>query len=813
MQLPQLRRPTLQMNRLHQLVESFGTVLARTIAHRPRSAAALALLLVCSALPFAGQVRFDNTPDVFFLPNDPALAAYERFKAQFASDEYTLIQLQAPAQWTPAMIDDLRALRARLSSLPHVLKVHDIANARYVAATADGIDVGELVPRDTPAAALDERRKIALAHPYIGGRYISANGRYLAVVVESESIRGEIKYKQVLTDNFRTLLSEPRFAAYRPVLAGAPVLDADLGAIVTRENGKFGALSYLVVLVGLLCVFRSIAFSIVPLFVAAGSVVIAFGLMGALQLPMTLLTPIVPAFMVSVGIGSIVFLLSAAHTCWSEGASAAAATEAALRKVSAPSAAAVVTTAGALLAFSRSDIAPVRDVGLILGLSLPLTFVLSVLLTPVAFVFMRKRAAVATSSVLNLPVNTSRTQRYVALLDWVCEHRRAIALCTLLAAAMAAVGASQLRQDFHYLGTFKKDSELRRSYDVIDSNFHATSSMEIIVTATQDDYFRTPQALHRLERVQDALRSYHALPTRSYAMTDVVKETSQALHEGDAKAYTLPDSDAAASQYLLLFESSGRDDVAQLVSSDFRMARINVQLPNVPLSQMRMLVAYTEAALVEQFGDENVESHITGLVPLWMRINDYLAATQIESLLLSAAVVLTVMMLLSRSVVVGAAAASVNGLAVLLVLGVMGWLDIPLDPYLILVAGIAIGLLDDDTLHFIQHVRRELKSGHSVRDALRHTYVSAGLAMSYTAAVLIVAFSLYALSSLASLQKFGLLISLTVVIGIACELIVMPVVVLALGRLGFLKPVLHFQGTSDPHLDADMQSLRPARTP
>ena len=161
--------------------------------------------------------------------------------------------------------------------------------------------------------------------------------------------------------------------------------------------------------------------------------------------------------------------------------------------------------------------------------------------------------------------------------------------------------------------------------------------------------------------------------------------------------------------------------------------------------------------------------------------------TQIKSVILAFGVTLIVLMFYARSIIVGATLATVNASVVVIVLGMMALWGWALDPYTVLVASIALGVLDDDTLHFFTDIKDGLKQGLSYDEAVSKARAGAGQAMYYLAACLIAGFLIYRLSSVASLAAFGTLVALVVALGLVWEWLVMPAYLAVLHRWGWFK--------------------------
>lgn len=73
-----------------------------------------------------------------------------------------------------------------------------------------------------------------------------------------------------------------------------------------------------------------------------------------------------------------------------------------------------------------------------------------------------------------------------------------------------------------------------------------------------------------------------------------------------------------------------------------------------------------------------------------------------------------------------------------------------------------------------------MSAGDAPEAAIRATYQGAGRAMGLQTLVLVIAFLVYAFSSVASLTLFGLLTAATILVGLAAEYLVMPALLLTL---------------------------------
>ncbi len=115
-----------------------------------------------------------------------------------------------------------------------------------------------------------------------------------------------------------------------------------------------------------------------------------------------------------------------------------------------------------------------------------------------------------------------------------------------------------------------------------------------------------------------------------------------------------------------------------------------------------------------------------------------------------------------------------NIIPIVAVFGLMGLLGIPLDMGTILIGSIVLGLVVDDTIHFLHHFRRAFDTSGNTETAIRATMFSTGRALVITSIVLCGGFFTYTLSFLSSNVRFGLLSGCAVLFALAADFFLVP---------------------------------------
>jgi predicted RND superfamily exporter protein len=127
----------------------------------------------------------------------------------------------------------------------------------------------------------------------------------------------------------------------------------------------------------------------------------------------------------------------------------------------------------------------------------------------------------------------------------------------------------------------------------------------------------------------------------------------------------------------------------------------------------------------------------------------------------------------------------------------MGWFGIPLKPSTLLVFSIAFGISVDDTIHYLAKYRQELKSKNwDLKQCVILAIRESGLGMFYTSIILFCGFSVFTFSQFGGTQALGLLISLTLLIAMITNLVILPSLLLSLERK------LTTKSFEEPYFDA-----------
>jgi len=318
---------------------------------------------------------------------------------------------------------------------------------------------------------------------------------------------------------------------------------------------------------------------------------------------------------------------------------------------------------------------------------------------------------------------------------------------------------------------------VRNQTEWIDRSIGGTTSLEFLVETRRGGDLADPALLSRMERFQDYLKGVPGI-TKVISLTDMVKTLNQAFQGGRAEDFQLPDSTAAVAQELLVVE--GSEDLDALLSADRTRGRITARVAMDSSRALAHSMPEVEARMREIFG---TAAHVTptGIVYLMHQMEGYLLSSQMKTFLLAFLVITVVMAMGLRSLELGALAMIPNLLPIVFVLALMPILGISIDVGTVMIAGVALGLVVDDTTHFLYRLREERTRAVDTRDAIARSMNLSGRPIVFTSIVLSLGFSVLVLASFNPVVNFGILAGILIMLALFFDLVVLPALVGTLG--------------------------------
>jgi predicted RND superfamily exporter protein len=760
------------------------------------AAVALGVGALVTQLP---KIELDTSTEGFLHADDPIRVAYDAFREQFGRDDRILIAVEPPAVFDLAFLEKLRDFhRAIEDEVPKVQEVTSLINARLTRGDGDELVVGELLEDwpETPEA-LARVEALALGNPLYRNLLLSGDGRVTTLSIETDAYSslgleddelggfddesgaapadrafltgGE---NAEIVNAVEAIVARYQAPDFRIFVGGTPVLVETLQRAMQADMARFSLIAVAAIAVFLFVLFRRVGAVVLPLVVVILSLLCTLSLMAVAGVPIQVPTQILPSFLLAVGVGNSVHVFAIFFQRRRAGDGEEQAVAFALGHSGLAIVMTSLTTAGGLISFAAAELAPIARFGIWASVGVIIALVLTVVLLPALIAVFPMGSAPSAQA----PESQSTQRLLVRTGSFATDHATAIVLASGALLVFSMLGALQIRFSHYPLEWFPEGHFFRASTEEMDRTLKGSMFVEILADSGKENGLHDPALLDRFDamrRYAQRLQMQDIYVGKTVSLADVVKEIHQALNENRPEFYAIPRDRTLVAQELLLFESSGSDDLEDFVDPRFRIGRVTMKVPFIDAVQYAAFFDAIEHDFRQILGDR-VDFTITGVIALVGRTITAVIHSMAKTYIVAFLVITPLMVLLIGNLRIGLLSMVPNLAPILITLGVMGWFGIPLDAFTLLIGSIAIGLAVDDTIHFMHNFRRYFERSGNLRGSVRQTLASTGQALLFTSLVLSTGFFLYMLASMQVLFYFGLLTGFTILVAFLADVILAP---------------------------------------
>ena len=779
----------------HRRVSVALGALGARIYDRPWGVLIATLLIVGALASQIGNLYFETRVEEFLEADDPVRVQYDVFRDQFGRDELIVVALKPPEIFSFDFLSRLRDLHIDLEdNLPYLDEITSLYNARQTRAVGDELITDDFL-QDWPEsqADLDALREAALDNPFYINSFISANGSTTGMVLRLQTYNlegqeegalggfsdtGEETPEFLLSGQVAELISElDATLARHPfpdtviAVAGNPIVATKLQRFIGADMVRFSSLAILLIGALLFAVFRRLSGVLLPLLCVVLAQVATLGAMGLSGGYIDTVNQMIPSFLLAVGVGYSVHIIAIAFQSLDQGLDQRAAIVRALEHSGPAVVMAGLTTMGGMASFAASEITSVKFIGVFVPLGVLFSVLLALLFVPAALALLPIRVRPE-----KISSGSSPTETFLAACGrFGVRHPVSVVLVSLAIVAVFSLGGVWLSGEYDPLDWLPANDQLRIDTHFIDRELGGATNIEIVANTGKENGLHDPAVLRRLEAMEDhLLRTSHPdfSMVKSTSVVEVSKEVHRALNEGRKSFYIIPDDPILLAQELLLFETSGTDDLEKLVDSSFQQARLSIK------GQWAGSSAYSEYIDAQtprlQELSEGTDFYISGLFYVVTRFVRLIRETAVASYSIAFLLVTPLMILFIGSLRIGLVSMIPNLAPIAMVIGIMGWFSISLDFFTLLIAGIALALVVDDTIHILNGFRRDFADCGNVEEAVVRTMRTTGRALLFTTLALTAGFSLFASSQLLTVKTFGYLTALVVFLAFVLDLFLSP---------------------------------------
>ena len=732
-------------------------VLARTIVESPIRVLLLALLMLVACISGVRHLEPNFTYRAFFSVEDPLRQQIDRFEHTFGNDDSVVLLVHSPSgivdEESSRLIVDLTE---RMWMVPDVVRVDSLSNYSWVRAHGDEILVESLFPDTglTTDSLRTERSSAIQAEPLIPEYLLSADGKTTMIVGYVRDAGESSPEGATIVNAVREMVETVPIGDHTFHITGRMAIMAAMQESAQSDMQKI--LPYVLITIVALIVIATrrakAVFATMALIVATvGS---TMGIGGWLGLEISVITAMVPQFVLAISVASAAHILMTYRRCRRLGDDRRLATSTALRENFLPTFLTALTTSIAFVSFASANIAAIGNLGIMVGAGAVLAWIYTYLLLGSLLALLpeiraRNRSSEVKGSLAQPGFLASRAS---GLVDVVATFPIVIVIASVLIVSGAVYIASNNVVNSNPFRYFDKEFWLRQSADFAEANLRGSQGIEVVVKAGNADGVKSPEFMRKAEEFQNWIAE-HSFVAKTVSVIDFLKRTNQALHGDDPAYYRLPDSREQLSEQLFLYTMNLPEglDLSNRVSFDGDAIRISVRwtlYDSAVATDWARRIEAKAAAL-----DLDVET--TGKMLLLQRMNGYVSQALAVSLGIALLLISATLLTVFRSLKIGIASLMVNVAPLCIGAAVLAAAGNDIDTGAVVALTACLGVAVDDTIHLLHAIRAS--SAETSRAAVKEGLIKVLPAITLTTLILVIGFGAFMLGDFVPNQNFGLM--------------------------------------------------------
>jgi predicted RND superfamily exporter protein len=750
----------------------------------------LSILIALTAIFGFFATKIELSYDfVRILPGDnKAEIVYNDFKKVFGEDGAVMvIGYKSDNIFSLKTFNDWSVLSDSIKNIKGIQNILSVDKA-YGLRKNDSLQKFDYFPiitaKPQTEAELDSLKSEILSYPFYKGLLYndSMTSTLMAVTFDKKDLNS--KNRLDIVKKIKTL--GDAFAQNNNVeihYSGLPYIRSEYMRNVRGELGLFMGLAFLVTVITLWIFFKSFKVVFWSLVVCIIGVIWSLGTLYLFGYKITILTGLIPPLIIIIGIPNCIFLINKYQEELRVHGNKIRALTRTIEKVGLSNFLANVTTSIGFFVFYFTNSELLMQFGIVAGVNVLLTNAVALVFIPIIFSFLKAPSVKQTKH-----LDAKRTNIVLDKIDYLVHNKRpAIYIAITVITLISVWGLTMVKPIGYVVDDLPKNDPIIEHLRFFEKNFNGVLPFEYVIDTKKPNgvFADNAKTLYKIKALEKMMSNYDEF-THPISTLEFVKFAYQAYKDGKPKYFTLPG--IMELQKLTDYTSSlgeGNERFKAFIDTTRQVTRVSYQMRDVGSVEMKRLLAKIQPKVDSIFDSKEYTVNITGHSMRFLQGNDYLFHHLFISLGIEIFVILILGIVLFRSIAIIVLSKLPCLIPLVITAGIMGFMDIYIKPTTILVFSIAFGIASDGTIYILAEYRNQLKrkkAGDNIASAVSATIKGTGLSMIYTNIVLFFGFSIFAASSFGGTVALGILISVTLLVSLITNLLLMPSILLSLEK-------------------------------
>jgi len=630
----------------------------------------------------------------------------------------------------------------------------------------------------TTQAELDSLLKEVYALPFFEGFIYSNDHKSTLMALTVDKKYLDFKDRGILMEHILEPVEAFEAATnLRVRYSGMPYIRAYNTTKISGEIETFILLAILITATILLLFFRSFKAMFFSILVVLVGVVWSVGIQVLFGFEITILTGLIPPLIIVIGIPNCIFILNKYHQEYKGHGNQILALIRVIRKIGNAIFLTNTTTALGFGTFMFTNSSILIEFGIIATLGITSVFIISITLLPILLSFQAPPKERHTKHLERQWVHLVVNQ----LVTIVTSHRKVVFLVAITFILVSIYGTTLMKTTGNIADDLPRHDPVYLDLLFFEDNFNGVLPFEITIDTKQKGGATKLHNLEKVDKLQGLLAEYQEF-SNPLSLVEGLKFAKQSYYGSNPSRYELfnRQEQSFIAPYITSDDNSAQEMLNSYLDSNRQVIRVTAQMADVGTTRMSEILNSLKSRVDSIFPTDKYDVHYTGTSVVWLKGTDYLVRNLLLSLSIAIVLIALIMSLLFYSLRMVFVSLIPNLLPLLFTAGIMGYFGISIKPSTILIFSIAFGISVDDTIHYLAKYRQELnKHSLNLREACLLALRETGVSMIYTSIVLFFGFGVFTASDFGGTIALGLLVSITLLIAMASNLILLPSLLLS----------------------------------
>ena len=758
--------------------------------------AGVALMTLFMAF-MATKVQVSSELPKILPKTDSRFQLYESFKRRFGEDgSVMVVGVETDKMFQLPFFQNWQDLSTEIKTVTGIKDVVYAGNVQRVIRndSAKSFDTKPLIAqRATSQAEVDLVKSHLDKLPFYKGFILNEAGNVhlMLITFDQKAINDKsrvaaVKQIKDITKRFEEAQKSELF------ISGMPFVRTEMTSQITNEIGIFVVLALLVTMLILLVFFRSFKVMFMALIVVIIGIVSSLGILGLLAFKVTIISGMIPSLVVVIGVPNTIFIINKYYEEYALHGDKMLALQLTIEKIGQTLFLANLTTSIGFGVFAFTGSSFLAEFGVVASLNIMLTFFVSLIFIPLVFSYLDAPSEKNTNR-----LESGKIVSFLKKVDyWVNHHRSVIYSIIAVMIVLSIWGMTLIKSVGYIVDDLAEDNPILTDLKFVEKNFKGVMPFEVAIDAYEAGRATKPELLTKIKRMEKEFAKYPEF-TKPVSLVTAVKFAYQAYRGGEPKYFVLPGIDQLSKLQEYTQTVRGKGSFTKgFIDSTQRYTRVSFQIADCGTVRTNQIINELQPKVDSIFNydaENNVfykvgdkrgyDAEITGNSVIYAWQNDYLQSNLIESTLQAIALICLIMALLFRSWKMVIISTLPSLIPLLMTAGLMGFFNIHLKYSTILIFSIAFGISSDGTIYFLTRYKDELiNKNRSVKEAISETILNTGVSMFYTAIILFTGFFIFTASSFRGTQSLGILVSITLLMAMICNLILLPAFLMTVNK-------------------------------